>query len=430
MRKRIISVISVLIIFITCFSYEAIASDTATIKALQKQVEQLSKRLNELETKKEADPKAVTEKEAATTQNNLSLKISAQVSRAVLQHSNGENSNAVHVDNDNSPSRINITGTGKFNEDLEVGGTIEFGLEPNSSDTGIDIQAAVGDNPFHVRTVEAFFTSKKFGKLYLGQGQTASDSVMENTDLSKTTLFSAGASTAFTAGSTRFWDRTAGAKAAFPRSGGVINMNRVFDGADGLFRRNRIRYDSPTFYGFSVQASQYYKEAFNNWDAVIKYAGTISDIKIAAQAAYNKKSSNSIDGTRARLTQVIGSLGVLFPNGISVFLAGASRDYKIPNSNRGRHFVAKLGYQYQFFDAGITAFAIDYGRYSGMAIDVGNPADLYRGTTYSAAVVQHLDRIATEIFLGWRLYQLDEPSGSLARYNNVIAVMGGTRVKF
>jgi len=213
-------------------------------------------------------------------------------------------------------------------------------------------------------------------------------------------------------------------------------VETVFDSGDGLFRRNRIRYDTPKFYGFTLGASHYYKGRNDNWDIALKYAGSVKDIKIAAQGAYlhrlSKTVSAPVGSTPAKYAQLNGSVGVLFSNGINIFVSALHRDWQSRRTHKGSIYFAKLGYQHAFIEAGKTAFAIDYGQFNNLIFDTRpeNERDQFKGTSYGAILVQFLDRISTELFLGARVYRLDGPSHRTTRYKDAQLILSGMRVKF
>ena len=410
--------------FITQILYCPVFAQSEDV-ALKKQIDGLSKRINELEAKEKAFL-GLTEKEVVTTGSPLALRISGHINRAVVWHSNGKNSNIVHVDIDNSPSRINLTALGKISENTKVGAVIEEAFEPNSTDR-VDVHDANDNQPFTHRKMEVFIDDKTWGKLYLGQGSMASDGTMEDTDMSATTVICLGSSVSFIGAGIQFFDARTNEKALL--NGQRMIVETVFDSGDGLFRRNRIRYDTPRFYGFSLQTSHY-------WDVVLKYAGTVKDIKIAAQGAYlhrlSKTVSVPVGSTPAKYAQANGSFGALFPNGVSLFVSALYRDWQSRKTHNGSIYFIKLGYQHTFFEAGKTAFALDYGQYENLIFDTrpGNERDQFKGTSYGAMLVQFLDRVSTELFVGARVYRLDGPSHRAPRYKEAKLILSGMRVKF
>lgn len=83
--------------------------------------------------------------EKAVQGDNKKLYISGQVNRALLWGNNGTQSSVQHVDNLNSPSSLRIQGEAEFNDDVEVGGIFELGIQPNSTQYN-DIHQAQSDS--------------------------------------------------------------------------------------------------------------------------------------------------------------------------------------------------------------------------------------------------------------------------------------------
>lgn len=431
-KKLTFTIVSTLAIITGSYAKGTPHHNKNEMAALKAQIEMLTKQVQELQTQKEQTG-VLHEKEVVTHSNNLGLKISGQVNRSVLWTNNGRNSNIAHVDpTDNSSSRINITAEGKMNEDTMVGATLEAELRSNAS-SNVDVKNVNDNNTtFQRRIVEVYADSKRWGKLAMGHGDMASNATMEATDFSKTDAMAWGATVGDMAGGATFYNTSSAAKATL--NGQNLTVNRVFDSADGLGRMDRIRYNTTDFYGFSFHTSHAYRNTNDNWDAALKWAGKFQGTKLAAQVAYVSNLSNTIGSASApaKYKQVNGSVGVLFPMGISLMLAAANRDWKTQNVKDGTVYFGKIGYQHQFFECGMTAFAFDYGHYNRMLFDTtsGQEKDKYRGKVYGMSLVQFLDRIATEVYLTARMYQLNGPSQRTPRYKDITAIMGGARVKF
>jgi hypothetical protein len=282
--------------------------------------------------------------------------------------------------------------------------------------------------------MEVYIDDKKWGRLFVGQGSTASDGTMEDVDMSGTGVVSAGSSVSFSGAGIQFFDSKSNGKALL--NGQRMIVETVFDSGDGLFRRNRIRYDTPEFYGLRLQTSHYYRGRNDNWDVAFKYAGTANGTKIGVQGAFLRRLSKTVSvpggSTPAKYHQFNGSIGVLFTNGISLFASALHRDWKSRRTHNGSIYFAKLGYQHSLVEAGKTAVAIDYGQYKNMIFDTRpqNERDQYKGTSYGLMLVQFLDRVATELFVAGRIYRLDGPSHQAARYKDAKLVLSGARIKF
>jgi predicted porin len=183
----------------------------------------------------------------------LDFKISGQVNRAVLWGDNGNDDDVKFVDNDNSSTRFRFTGSNKFDDNWTVGFKWENEMQSNdSSDTVIDI----GENDdstdvdFNERHMDVYIEHSKFGKLSLGQGDTASNGTSE-VDLSGTDVINYS-SIEDMAGGFIFRDDNDNILQTGFQSGGPddlkdTSIGRAFSNFDGLSRDDRIRYDTPKF---------------------------------------------------------------------------------------------------------------------------------------------------------------------------------------
>src|SRR5262249_11700055 len=154
------------------------------------------------------------------------------------------------------------------------------------------------------------------------------------------------------------------------------------------------------------------------WDVALKYDGKFDGTELRAQVAYEEDQSIVISNGTNRQNisdateyhQVNGSIGVLFPIGISLMAAGAHREWKkmqFRNNTRqsapdGKVWFGKIGYQQKFCEAGVTAFAVDYGQYNNFILDTTSVTTIHqkhKGRVWGVGVVQFLDRVATELYL-------------------------------
>ena len=81
----------------------------------------------------------------------------------------------------------------------------------------------------------------------------------------------------------------------------------------------------------------------------------------------------------------------------------------------------KLGYEFNPFSFGSTAFSIDYEENS----DIQASGDY--GQSYGLVAVQSIEKIGTDFYAGVRNYAYDQNG---ANFDDILAVMIGTRVKF
>ncbi len=158
---------------------------------LKAQVQQLMNRIEALEMQKAiaVEPAAgAPERTVSSGNDNVKLAISGQVNRAVLYADDGDRSKFFQVDNDNSSTRVRWVGEGRLNEDFSVGALVEVQFESNSTaDIDIDQESGASTNNFTERHLTLYLDSKRLGRLWLGQGDTASNGTSE-VDLSGTTV--------------------------------------------------------------------------------------------------------------------------------------------------------------------------------------------------------------------------------------------------
>ncbi|MFC1816429.1 porin [Thermodesulfobacteriota bacterium] len=182
---------------------------------------------------------------------------------------------------------------------------------------------------------------------------------------------------------------------------------------DGLSRDDRLRYDTPNFYGVVASASTI---SGSGNDIALNYGAQLGSIKVAAALAYaDPISTSSVEN------QLNGSISALHATGLNVTFAAGSRDLKATGRNDATFFYGKLGYKRQFFSTGVSAFAIDYGRFEELKAN-DDEAD-----TFGITAVQDFAKWGTEYYLGYRHHDLDRTNKD---FKPIDAVLTGFRVKF
>jgi predicted porin len=383
----------------------AAAQEDPRIEQLQRQIEELQRQLNELRGEMEdrmppPPERAPGAPEPVVSGNDkIKLSISGQINRAALISEDGDQTKFFFVDNDNASSRLHFEGTGQINDDLSAGAVLEVELRSNSTQRVSQDNESTGSASFEDRKVEVYFDSARLGRIWLGQGSTASDNTSE-VDLSGTTVVATSDLPDY-AGGLKFVD-----------DGELSNatIGNSFNNFDGLSRDDRIRYDSPKFGGFQLATSAI---ADSKFDVAGFYTGAFDDTKLAGAAAFASDAGDFI--------QVNGSASLLLANGFNVTGAAGWRDFDDGGRDDGRFIYGKLGYRTHPFSIGETAFAIDgyYGE------DIGADGD--EAKEVGAFVVQNLDPVATELYFGYRYFDLSRDG---ADFDPINAVLTGARVKF
>ena len=311
------------------------------------------------------------------------------------------------VDNANSSSRAGIRLYGENGEGWSLGGNLEWEWNPYSTDNVNQLNRDDFDWDSHLlRKAEAYLASEEFGKLWLGQGSMASDGSAEY-DLSGTDVV----------GYSLVADMAGGP--FFHMDDGLLSSvkgNDAFTNFDGLSRKLRVRYDTPSFAGFSLATSVGTQVVPTEtdvtvWDVAARYENTLDDFKVSGAIAYSEP------GDDQKLYD--GSLSILHnPTGISLTIAAAFSDKEAAD---GRYGYVKLGYQRDFFEIGKTAFSVD--AYYGEDIAAAGSDSV----SFGAQFVQNLDYLRTELYLGVRSYSYQEADQS---FDDSVAVLTGARVKF
>ena len=350
----------------------------------------------------------------------LDFKISGQLNRAVLWGDNGNNDDVKFVDNDNSSTRFRFTGSNEFDNNWKVGFKWENEMQSNdSSDTVIDI----GENDdstdvdFNERHMDVYIEHSKFGKLSLGQGDTASNGTSE-VDLSGTDVINYS-SIEDMAGGFIFRDDNdnilqTGFQSGDPDDLKDTSIGRAFSNFDGLSRKDRIRYDTPKFGPVYFSASYLNGQTYDfagrfayQWEGFGKLAAAVSWLPADTQ--------------RENYRQYSGSISFLHDSGLNLTFSGANR-YDTPGDAEPYNLYGKLGWKLEKW-----AFSVDY-TYSEDVDAIGDEA-----TSIGIATVFNPWK-SVELYGSYRLHSLDRDADQrdvgVGDAEDIHAVMVGTRVKF
>ncbi len=382
------------------------------LESLQQQVNELQKTATQAQTEaKEA--KSVAEEAKTTVQaplekvvtsghERVKLAISGQVHRAVNVSEDGKNTKAYFVDSDASNTRVRFVGTAKASDDLTAGTRIEVAIAPNESSEVSQDNEESGDF-FDQRWAEVSLDSKRFGKLSLGKGDTASNNSAE-VDLSKTDIVQYS-SIADVAGGLLFRQTNGDTLTG-------VSVSDAFSNLDGLSRRSRVRYDTPTFYGFHLATSLVSDQRY---DASLWWGGQGYGFKAAGAAAFAYPNQDDTD------FQYDGSFSLLHEDtGLNLTLSAGLRERD--NQGDQENFYAKVGWLTTFFSLGETGFGVDYTR------SLNLPTGRDEGYSVGAAAVQHFEDYGTEIYLQYRHHSLERDVAPSVQDINVGTI--GARVKF
>ena len=379
-------------------------------------LEQNAKNMEQDESIAAAAEPSAPGKMVKSGKDNVSLTVYGQVNRMMLRADDGDESRTFQADNDISSTRVGFEGKARMDDGWAAGTKIEFQIESNSSaDVTIEDKGGGDDNKASLseRKLELWFKNKELGKLTLGQGSTASDGTIEE-DLSGTGVIT-GAGFAGTGDSLEFMRRDVDG-----RMSSGTSVGDIFSNNDGLSRKDRIRYDTPTFGGVQLSTSWLGDQwdpddetvDSGAWDVALRYGRVFDGYEVAAAASRWEKNDDE--------TGQGGSASILAPFGTSL-----SASYSILSNDAddydAKFTYFKLGQDLSLLDVGKTSVSI------GTA-DTDDPDG--RGTGgdyYDLALVQKIKGLGTELYALYGVYDASIRSVP----TDEIQVMGaGARIKF
>lgn len=400
---------------IAAFALPASAQSASEVDALRAQVKELLTRIEKLEKTPSTPAGPPASKDAplvaadafkapqVTQSGNSKVKltVSGQVGRAVIVADDGFNSDAIHGDNATASSRLRVAGQAKLDDNWTAGTDIEFETSSASTrNTGFGTDS--GAFSINERKVEFWVQHKSFGRLWVGQGDTATNQTSE-ADLSGTSTLISHSDIGATFGGIAFRNKA-------NRANGPT-VNNAFNNFDGLHREDRVRYDTPTF-GGGFQLSTSFTEG-GATDGAIRYSGKIGDTEIAAAVAYaDNDSRTGFD------SQTNGSVSVKFASGFNVTAAAGTRDLGARDSD---FLYGKLGYIAKLTSIGNSAFVVDYFTQEDFAVAGAD------SKAWSVGYVQTVDAFAADFYLSFRNHSYDTRT---ADFKDVYGVITGARVRF
>ncbi len=345
------------------------------------------------------------------------LSLSGHINRAFIAIDDGErgqgndnDQNVFFADNDNSSSRVRFLASADVTDDIAVGSNLEVEILSNSTRFIDQTQnGPLGSDTvnFRERLIEVWGEHDIAGKLWLGQGWTASDSTQE-VDLGGmgATMYSLVSAI----GNAMQFRNNDGSLSG-------ITIGQTFNNQDGLQRADRIRYDTARFYGFSAATSWL---DGGNWDAALRYNREFegAGIRFAAAGHFADREGSDVGW------QAGGSSSVLHtPTGFNFTVASALR-------NRGgdrdpEHYVYfKPGIRRKFVDLGETRLGVDL--FHGWDY-VENDSESLGAGFYAMQVI---DRTATEVYAGVRWYDFDRGTGADQGLKSITHTTVGARQTF
>lgn len=386
----------------------------------------------------------VAELEATTARKGnrkVSLTVSGWVSQQIMWWDDGEESNVYLTDlgSISIGTHFAFSGKAQINSEWSAGFKIRLEVMNNDSllvsqdaDDGIlnpggAAQALVSGSsgPIGLESAYWYLKSERLGRISVGQQSSAADNQAVLADGSGSLLQANYPMYDVNA----FFTRVNGARTGvvwgfLANCQGLDSYGGAFGDCDGI-PDNNVRYDSPTFAGFSASASW---GEDDTWAVSGRYAGEFSGIRVAGAIAYHETTDETGPGLPTMLAARnnggldVGHLqlgGYLEHVASGLFIYGAyveaynNTTASIRGAGRtnpeGDMFYLKAGLQRKFFSLGSTTIYAEYGQkddaFTASMYDSGvNTSELEQ---VGVGVVQNIDAAAMQMWLSWRHYEGD-----------------------
>lgn len=354
----------------------------------------------------------VAELEATTARKGnrkVSLTVSGQINKHIVWH-DSEDPAARRADtfsiqdNDSaSQSRFRFVGSAKIDADRTAGYVLEIGVSENA---GVEFSATGSNaNLNRIRQNHVFIRSASLGQLTVGQQSQTTDGLA---DISLANIRQMN-------------------------QGGNVDSSRLLAGAStGTFANNTfnnlqgariqaVRYDSPTFAGFTLSASWGHGAAVTSsvddetsqWDVALRYVGEFNGIRLAGGIGYREVqlTGTAAPGDLDKEKVLLGSGSIMHtPTGLFVSGGAGQRD-RGDNSVGDDYTVwhVEAGIEKNWFGIGNTTL---FGEFSNHSFDRqgtnGTSAGtFFDGSFWGVGFVQQIAAAASDIYVGYRKYDVD-----------------------
>lgn len=316
----------------------------------------------------------VAELEATTVRKGnrkVSLELYGQVNRALLMWDDGAHRDTYVVDDQNTPSRFGLKGSGTIASGWKSGFWLEFDVNDSASHTVSNfgnLDEGNGEMVFATRQANVWIESDKLGRATLGHGSSATDDlVLINLSGSAVATDARG-----------LWNSSFRVlQSAAPNSNATVDWRYIVNGLD-TDRGDFIRYDSPSVFGFILSTAWGEND---QWDIALKYKAEANSFRFAGGIGYYYQGDASATvpagtpapagyggGDNTRREEIKGSLSAMHvPTGLYVhFAAGQRSNFEQPgayNPDQGFWYL-QGGVDRKFFPVGATTLYGEYGNYS------------------------------------------------------------------
>ncbi len=373
----------------------------------------------------------IAELEATTARKGnrkVSLTITGWVSSQLYWFDSGIEQNVYVVDNNNDlSSNFKFTGSATISPGWKAG--YSLWVYTNGPSSLVSNESGLSGKAWGLQVENSywFIQSDQLGKVSLGKQSMGADNAALGTDFSGT-LFPANSVT-FDGGAlavsvngvatgdawlnVAFWCEHAGV--------GIAN-----DCAGG--RLNGIRYDTPTFAGFSLSAGW---AEDDYWDIAARYSGEFSGIKISLATAYSESTDQDILAVGANLqnnNQYFQVGGMVKHLASGLWVHGTYGINEVDNGpNHGPQpdiigWYLKAGWSNKMNSLGATHFYGEYGKNEdafaqsllAKGVNVATGITDSDATRWGVGIVQEIDAAAMSLWVKYRHHELDFTKNGVA----------------
>lgn len=313
---------------------------------------------------------------AATKGNRkMSLTVYGQVHEGILWYdAEGEKDVVVSPGQENQ-SKIGLRGDARATKDISAGFKIE--IDVLTQEGGLS-----GDPGLELRLAHWWLEHKSLGRVSVGRINEATDSITE-ISMANTGLAWAPLSTGYTQANISPWDGN---------------------------QTNGVRYDTPTFAGFTFSASWSSEDTF---DIAARYGTEIKSIRLGVGVGFK---SDGIWGE-----ETFSGSGSIMHTTTGLFLNGVYGQLKttelFADDIKLTGYAGTAGIERRWMALGKTTLYGEYGKADVEDLDV---------SYYGLGIVQAIDLAAMDIYIAGRQFEFADDENDV----DGTAVMAGARVRF
>jgi len=316
--------------------------------------------------------------------SKVDLTLGGRVHRSLSYIDDGTHEALFHGAGISADSEIWMTGEGKLTESVSMGAYMRWDIAKNDAS-----HSFTGGNPTTADTEDTaqhkyeyiYFTSDSLGTLSMGTMEPAGNGVPAG-------HFGGLAGDQGTAASAVQITTSAGGF-----SGSLVtDFSAIIDpGVDA----NRVRYDSPTFSGFTLGADL---EHGGGGSVALNYSGTIGGLEVMAGITYEADGGgDNIKG---------GTIGAKHESGLHLALNYAENETELTTSSDPEWWRIIGGYDAKLNSLGNTNFTLAYSENEDLTT-LGNKAE-----TIQIAISQGLDAVGGSVTLQYDNYSFSNAAAA------------------